>query len=392
MELDMRNGDLYSNEDDSERSRWIHRDKLARIESQELQAAGIILPRARPASKAGRVRDRSRDHYQNGSARSEQAARHEKIVESQIDEDEGKINANWDPRSPEEVAADRNYGSWKSEKGVSRLPLPKNSPLPIPHDYISRDTPVQRKQSGGWTGGEDQISYPKAARNESTPPEDAAIAISPKSNGADSSPTKKATATRKMSVASGNRSASNAARPKSRSGLNGKENSRPPTRSGEPGPSAKQPEGDPPWLATMYKPDPRLPPDQQLLPTVAKRLQQEQWEKEGKFGTAYDTQFRPMNEEQFHERPNSQIILDPIETEKPQENNWPLLEQAKSPTLSTGRPGTAGGYSTMPKIKDTAPPPSPKPILALQPQRQPLEVQEPPQKKRSGGCGCCTVM
>lgn len=28
----------------------------------------------------------------------------------------------------------------------------------------------------------------------------------------------------------------------------------------------------------MYKPDPRLPPEQQLLPTHAKRLQQEQWE------------------------------------------------------------------------------------------------------------------
>lgn len=28
----------------------------------------------------------------------------------------------------------------------------------------------------------------------------------------------------------------------------------------------------------MYKPDPRLPPDQQMLPTHAKRLQQEQWD------------------------------------------------------------------------------------------------------------------
>lgn len=54
-----------------------------------------------------------------------------------------------------------------------------------------------------------------------------------------------------------------AQRPKSRAGLE----TRPPT-------AVNRPEGEPPWLATMYKPDPRLPPDQQLLPTHAKRMQQ----------------------------------------------------------------------------------------------------------------------
>src|SRR6201999_1549016 len=60
---------------------------------------------------------------------------------------------------------------------------------------------------------------------------------------------------------------------------------RPGTRSGEtpPGSSNKRPEGDPPWLSSIYSPDPKLPPEQQLLPTVAKRLQQEQWEREGKY-------------------------------------------------------------------------------------------------------------
>ena len=27
-------------------------------------------------------------------------------------------------------------------------------------------------------------------------------------------------------------------------------------------------EGDPPWMVSAYTPDPRLPPDQQLLPTA----------------------------------------------------------------------------------------------------------------------------
>ncbi|KAK4975592.1 hypothetical protein LTR28_009234 [Elasticomyces elasticus] len=38
----------------------------------------------------------------------------------------------------------------------------------------------------------------------------------------------------------------------------------------------------------MYKPDPRLPPDQQMLPTHVKRMMQEQWEREGKTGSMYN--------------------------------------------------------------------------------------------------------
>jgi hypothetical protein len=34
------------------------------------------------------------------------------------------------------------------------------------------------------------------------------------------------------------------------------------------------PEGDPPWMASMYKPDPRTPPDEQILPTHAKLMLQ----------------------------------------------------------------------------------------------------------------------
>jgi len=150
----------------------------------------------------------------------------------------------------------------------------------------------------------------------------------------------------------------------------------------------KSPEGDPPWLATMYKPDPRLPPDQQLLPTVAKRLQQEQWEKEGKFGNTYDTSFRPLNDEGFHQQPDIARQEVELNEQKPEGDlEWPL-RGPKSPTLSTGRPGTAGNYSTMPKITATVtapgPAPSPKP---------PISVPEPPEEeKKKGGCGCCMVM
>jgi hypothetical protein len=156
-------------------------------------------------------------------------------------------------------------------------------------------------------------------------------------------------------------------------------------------------------MISAYKPDPRLPPDQQLLPTVAKRLQQEKWEKEGKFGNVYDKEFRPLNDEGFTEPP---------ELPKPQvedkQDEWPLRADAKSPTLS--RPGTSS-YSTMPRIQDTpamtplasprlpSAPPQPQPQQPIQVTRVPTAPEEPePQqpsekeKKKEAGCGCCVVM
>src|SRR5690349_12867032 len=54
--------------DNEEDPGWIHRDKLARIESRELQAAGIIIPRTRAYSR----RDRSREPSATGLHRNEQ--------------------------------------------------------------------------------------------------------------------------------------------------------------------------------------------------------------------------------------------------------------------------------------------------------------------------------
>lgn len=378
--------DLYGDEDDPEHSRWIHRDKLARIESQELQAAGIILPRVRAASKSSR-RENSRDQQGNG-LRSEQAGQKRQRMNS-FPTEENEENQNWDLRLPEEAAEDSGdiYRDVSGGlKGVSRIPVSKTSPIPIPVEHLERDTPIRRKQSGGWTGDDEAISYSKSRGRSGSIKilEDAAATPTPaKRLPSENSPTKKSS-TRKTSTPASR--AASSQRPKTRSGSNPQATAqRPPTRSGELS-STKRPEGDPPWLATMYKPDPRLPPDQQLLPTVAKRLQQEQWEKEGKFGNAYDTSFRPLNDEEF--QPQPEIVHQTIEIpdHKPEhDSEWPL-RGPKSPTLSTGRPGTAGGYSTMPKITSTPqmvdPVPSPKP----------LRIQEPPEDSKKGGCGCCTIM
>jgi hypothetical protein len=172
-------------------------------------------------------------------------------------------------------------------------------------------------------------------------------------------------------------------------------------------------------MINSYKPDPRLPPDQQLLPTVARRLQQEKWEKEGKFGDVYDKDFRPLNDNALGKDHHDHMNRSGDETESKEkeenqlEGEWPLkLEPAKSPTQR------AGGYSTMPKISDkpnNSPLPSPRtpmsPNAPLSPNgpvqeqpkeeqssEQPVQQQQPPQRQQpadddsKGGCGCCVVM
>lgn len=383
---EVKNGALYDEDDPG----WIHRDKLARIESQELQAAGIILPRTRAYSKAGR-KDRSREPSVTGLGRIEQQGQQQKRqkIESQPEEEqEIEESQEWDLRSPEEIAADNNavyrdYGSLS--KGASKIPLSLTSPLPIPLEYIERDAPMQRSRSTIWS--EESIAYPlqdnQTAKAPSEEPPVLQKPPAPKRHAsADISPKKAVTpAVRKASGPNAKTPPVTVSRPKTRSGSN----SRPATRSGEN--AAKKPEGDPPWLATMYKPDPRLPPDQQMLPTVAKRLQQEQWEKEGKFGNAYDRELRPLNDEEIQQPEIVQQVVNAPALKPEGQGEWPL-RTPKSPEPNPTRPGTSGGYSTVPKIQNAPPTPviqSPK----VQQQIQPLSQEQPNEKK---GCGCCVVM
>lgn len=393
-------GDTFTNGDDeTDSSRWIHRDKLLRIENEELQAAGITIPRIRPRSKSRNGRSRSRDHYGNGNTRNnEYAAKRQRVASISAADAENKPleeeRQTWDLRSPEEVAEDYKNLYSNRNRSLSRIPVSKASPSPISVDYLEREVPMLRTRPSGPLDDE-SIIYPKSrGRSDSVRLLDSAPAApSPVKKKEYESPTKKPppAQTRKTTAP---RQTSGQQRPKTRGASGG--SIRPTTRAGEVTSTAKRPEGDPPWLASMYKPDPRLPPDQQLLPTVAKRLQQEQWEKEGKFGTAYDREFRPLNDDEFHTPPPSKspepFAPQVVET-KPQpgpENEWPL-QSPKSPTLSTGRPGTAtglGSYSTMPRIQGK--PQGLSPTNAP----EPFVVHSPPQPepKKKAGCGCCSVM
>ncbi|KAI1114274.1 hypothetical protein F5Y14DRAFT_189079 [Nemania sp. NC0429] len=381
---------------DDENSKWIHRDKLAKIENEELQAAGIVLPKSRTQSRSRRDRSQSR---RRGTTDSEQPF----IPASRKNSDLGHDRmpdaeaVNWDLRRPEEIAEDPSeyWVSHDSTTKSTRIPVAKVSPAPIPSDYIDRDAPVQRKSSHPHFDDEASIAYPRTRSRSGSSAN--ALDDSPNSqlgkrSVTDGSPKKSTSASRKTSAPA---KPTTQGRPKTRSGPNARSNSatRPPTRSGEISPRA--PEGDPPWLISAYQPDPRLPPDQQLLPTVAKRLQQEKWEQEGAFGSVYDKEFRPLNTDAFAKPPASEK---PQDAEGPQQDEWPLKpEAARVPTPN--RPGTSS-YSTMPKIQDTptmTPLGSPRPMQQLRTSTSavvkiPDPPEQPGEKGEKDGCGCCVVM
>ncbi|KAI0199522.1 hypothetical protein F4808DRAFT_213660 [Astrocystis sublimbata] len=392
---------------DDESSKWIHRDKLAKIESQELQAAGIILPKSRAQSQTRSRQDRSRSRRRGTTDSSEQAYAPVSRKNSDLNNDrtQDAEPASWDFRLPEEIAEDPGE-YWISNSNGSgrgtRIPVAKTSHVPIPTDYIDRNAPVQRKQSFPRLDEEPSIVYPKTRSRSSS----IANALDDSPNKAqpgrrvvtDGSPRKVSTAPRKTSAPT---KPTPNGRPKTRNGTGTTRSSsatRPTTRSGEISPRA--PEGDPPWMISAYQPDPRLPPDQQLLPTVAKRLQQEKWEQEGSFGDVYDKEFRPLNEKTFNRPPELEKPQEREDNEEATQDEWPLKPEARVPTPS--RPGTSS-YSTMPKIQDA---PALSPLAGQRPMREqqqqsqtqtsvsvkadpPAQSEEPSDK---GGCGCCIVM
>ena len=433
-------GEPYPESEEPENSRWIHRDKLAMIESQEMQQAGFKFPgQERSRSTSNRRREHSRDQYSNGISsfstdiphtRQEKRQRLQSpSPERQGTKTEGDPNQ-YDLRTPEEIAAEpyeeNSPQPMHRQPGLratsSRIPILTSSPLPIPQEHLERNTPLTRKRgaSGTWSGGdEDGLVYTKnRSRSQSlgsqgllddgelqngTPtPRSRPVSrglpptlpvktkvsdkAAPIPGGRSTSTTSRAlSASQKSRTTSLNHRSSPAQRPITRSGPDG----RPPS-------AINRPEGDPPWLATMYKPDPRLPPDQQMLPTHAKRLQQEQWEKEGKFGTASDREFTPLAV------PTHNGLQPPSPAGEVFPNGdddlaWPLRPVPKSPSMNS-RPGTSGtehgGYSTIPRVQGMPGTASlskaPSPI----PPQQLMQMQEAPKEKavKEKGCGCCVVM
>ncbi len=443
------NEPLYLDDEDPESSRWIHRDKLALIESQEMRQAGIKLPQLpRSSSKSASKEDHSHQHiheqYGNGVHPKdpvlypiETEKTHSQRSSTRQEEHTQSAEPSFDIRTSAEIAQESNpvaissplYRQQGTRSSSSRIPLPKSSPLPIPQEHIERNTPLTRTRgaSGNWsTGDEDGIGHVKGRSRSHSVGSQVLLddgdyltdSPNPVSHGGNSgspsnSPTKRLGAKPGQVTSSGARKASNTLRnvsdpqrPRNASNpYRSSPNQRPKSRSGlesRPATAINRPEGDPPWLATMYKPDPRLPPDQQIIPTHAKRLQQE---KEGTSEHETSGVFAPVgNHGEKTLQPPLAGPLDPQTNGKPNELDdepgWPL--RAIPSSTGNGSPDPAAtteqhaGYSTVPRVQNT-PPISETAADAAAAGPQPVpesSTTEPHGKteKAKRACGCCAVM
>ena len=442
--------EYYLDDEDPERSRWIHRDKLAIIESHEMKEAGIKLPpqqlRSLSRSKGRREHDLRQEALEMPAEEVDMPVakeRKKQRTRSPIRQEEGSEETAmhvFDLRTPEEIAADNYMESPNStvyrqpdlRKSSSRIPLPRSSPMPIPQEHIERGTPLPRKRgaSGNWTGEENGIAYNKVrSRGNSVGSQvlldDADASYNtptPASRpGSEGSPGKTRTASnnrptarrrtsttrtpdtqqKPRSISANSPRTPTLTRPKSRSGLE----PRPPT-------AINRPEGEPPWLATMYKPDPRLPPDQQILPTHAKRLQQEELERaqkeagkrrlDGKESPQLPPEFSPLAEHTENGLQPSSRDADEPSLQQQRGPEWPLSPGRNPNQRPLGSPlntdtSQHGGYSTIPRMKEQSPisqTGTSKPVDPFEKERIAREQEKDREdvKKKEGGCGCCIVM
>lgn len=412
---------------------WIHRDKLKEIENRELIEAGFPVGRASRSNSRShssqRQRDRKNSEATNHSQTADERPDHRRFSPIPAEAEEGpeENNFQWDLRTPEEIAAEREAWSARSphviRPSTSRIPVAKTSPVPLPSTFVERDAPLprSRKGSANWTGEAIAVNGARVRSGSissqvllddekfatpGTTPLQSPITGSPKKakTPAKATPTpggRKTSAQRSTSQSKRNTSATSNKRP----GTSGGSISRPTT--------SHRPEGEAPWIATMYKPDPRLPPDQQIIPTHAKRLQQEQWENDGKSGTIYDRDFRLLNAEEIKDKrtSSSSAQMQPLDLEKMQDNQeWPLPSPTKAELkpeperidTSMKSPTNEGGnYKLTPTIPqsprsrapsrtDARSNPGTSPKRGVETTRVP-EVPAGGEKKEKKGC-CCIVM
>ncbi|KAK4918545.1 hypothetical protein LTR66_016864, partial [Elasticomyces elasticus] len=434
---------MYLPDKSEDKESWIHRDKLAKIESEELQVAGVNLAKARSRTST-RISSpplASTTPTDRGSVIKREEKRQRLSPPAEI-EDEIE-HADWDVRLPEEIDAEAHsalqmYSNPVLRKSGSKIPILTSSPAPLPAERYERDTPIARKRtaSGTMSFEANELGYGKQRANGVTSPSTVKTSSeegdtifssvaspsarqgSPQKQRISSATLLSPPSTTLKKVAPSQRMVSAPLRNTSSA------SNRPHTRDGSvserPRTAVSRPEGDPPWLATMYKPDPMLPPDKQIIPTIAKRQMQEQWERDNAVPKTYDTQFHPIavHSKQYLPQPtqstNHERTPSPAMIEVPPETHDPKPLSPLQPTLSTmrpngERPGTSGsitaGYSTMPKI--TSPPMrensvrmSSNPLYSrstaqpapMRMQAQSLEEDEKGGAKEKKGCGCCVVM
>ncbi|KAI5853487.1 hypothetical protein BZA05DRAFT_30896 [Tricharina praecox] len=417
----LKQSDRVGNGGGSEASKWIHRDKLAQIEGNEADDYLFDIGQSRWIHKDKLEMIEIEELQRNGGSPSQATSTLPGTDDKDLqqhrasshlgsdDDDEIHGPDFYEIRTPEELAAEQSQEIHELRKGFrrnpsySRIPLASMSPHPIPQQFIERTTPLPRTAvtPNGSDDGHTMVmptlrkrSYSAGSNmllddRENTPVEQGTP--TPASNlksRAVASPTRASkTASRTNSMAG-----------KQRTRSNPQLNHRPGTSASylshgpPPGSSHKKPEGQPPWALASYKPDPSLPPDQQIIPTLAKRLQQEQWERDGVYATVYDREMRPLQVGAAPGEAEKPVAAQLERPESPKEE-WPLkssppTEPSEPANRHEHKPSVAeGGYRTIPSIQNrpahesAAPPPV---IKQMQP------VDEDNEKKKK--FGCCIIM
>lgn len=409
---------------EADQSKWIHRDKLKEIEIREMEEAGFRVGRTSRSNSRSQSATRRRTNSELAEGRQSGDDRYERRIVSPIPaEDEEQYHA-WSPADSDEAAPEMQPPSRTNHTvrpSTSRIPLPKTSGIPVPAAVADREAPLPRSRTGSasWNGDiaaagarvrsgsigsqvllDDYMDEKQHGhrRNNSSSASASSMKQPPKSSN-------KAKAAGKSAAAAGSRKTSTTSRNTTKSRQVSANNKRPGTSGNAVSrpTTAHRPEGEAPWIATMYKPDPRLPPDQQIIPTHAKRMQQEQWETEGRVGSMYDTDFRLLNTEDMGGQRLSQIDPLALEQER-QSGQWPLPSPEKQPSPSHEKLEPTADkspaveqpqFKLTPTIPQSPRVPSPRPCSIKRvasekpkPTRVPDLPEDVPEKKGT----CCIVM
>ncbi|KAG0127766.1 hypothetical protein HOY82DRAFT_541754 [Tuber indicum] len=357
--VDSGSGIKAKGKDEADTSRWIDRDKLAKIEDQELQQAGI---RSRASSNGTYMREED-ESFRDGKKQRVVSPSSMEDRSEQLYDPEG---FSFDFRTPEEQAADNTpiqampSRQFRRHPSYSRIPVPKSSPCPIPQGYIERSTPLLRNSLTPNGSEDDRASLSstyRRARKRSHSAGSAFLLDDHDPATPTPGPLSNPKNPNRSPMSPGNRRTSRTPSQlrKDRSRSNPQLHNRPgtstshATHAGGAGSQASggkhHPEGPPPWSLQSYKPDPSLPPDQQIIPTVAKRMQQEQWERDGAYASVYDRELRPLK---VPSDPN--LDKEKGKTGETDEPEWPLKSPALQPELPVGKPKSDAGYRTVPTV------------------------------------------
>ena len=277
-------------------SPWIHRDKLAAIESKEFAEMGYFRTSRRPSRATSRKSVKTNKSSADATERDERA--NEELAEmpdikrlrqmSPEATGHGQQEPD-DPRQEHRPTSPTIDQAMAPRSASSRIPISTSSPHSRAVSAENGDSPIDspRNRSGS------NISYQKnrsrsnsassqnllnAAANQDgrrTPNNYENDESSPQSSPPKSKIPGKGQPSASARAVSANRKISNPQqqqRQRTTSNAANKDSPKRPGTSGGTRPQTARPEGEAPWIKNMYKPDPRLPPEEQMLPTHAKRM------------------------------------------------------------------------------------------------------------------------